>query len=103
MNLGGLVTGTLIAGVLVGPLAVHISFGTTGGSEPTGYSPIELTRLNVQAEARYLSDARTGTLLSTRPETSPVTSRWRNYPDGIRLGWKEVEADEPLGNPPTAS
>ena len=103
MNLGGLAAATLIVGVLVGPLAIHVRLGTDGGREPTGYSASEQDRFAARAEARFVEDSRSGTLLSSRPETSPSASGWRIYPDGIRPGWKEVEPTRPGGDPPQAS
>jgi hypothetical protein len=103
MNLGGVVAGTLIVGVLVGPLAVNVNLGTAGGREPTGYSASELDRYAAQTEARYLDTSRTGSLTATRNETSTSTSGLRIYPDELRPGWKEVAAERPGGSPPERS
>jgi hypothetical protein len=99
LNLGGVMAGTLIVGVLVGPLAIHVNLGANGGHEPTGYSSLEDQRYSVQVEARFLESSMTGPLPSTRKPTSVWTSGLRVYPDGIRPGWKEVEPSQPDGQP----
>lgn len=99
MNLGGVVAGTLIVGVLVGPLAIHVSLGANGGREPTGYSTLEEQRYSVQIEARFLKSSVTGILPSSRKPASASTSGLRIYPDGTRPGWKEVEPSQPDGQP----
>jgi len=103
LNLGGLAAATLIVGVLVGPLAIHVRLGTAGGHEPTGYSASEQDRFAAQAEVRFVVGSRTGTLPAARPETPASAPGWRVYPDGIRPGWKEVQPTRPGGDPPEAS
>jgi hypothetical protein len=103
LNLGGLAAATLIVGVLVGPLAIHVRIGTDGGREPTGYSAAERARFAALTEARFMAASRIGTLSDTRYETPASASSWRIYPDGILPGWKEVEPTRPGGDPPEAS
>lgn len=93
LNLGGLVAGTLIVGVLTGPLAVRLRLGSDG-AEPTGYSTFEQDRFAAQTEARFVAPSRARNLPSTRHAASSSTSGWRIYPDEPRLGWKEVRIQE---------
>jgi hypothetical protein len=99
MNLGGVVAGTLIVGVLVGPLAIHVNLGANGGREPTGYSNLEEQRYAIQMEARFLESSLTGTLPPARKPTSASMSGLRVYPDSFRPGRKEVDPSQPSGQP----
>jgi hypothetical protein len=101
MNLGGLMAGTLLVGVLVGPLAIHLSVGAEATLEPTGYSALEQDRFANATEMRF--SARTGTLSSTRDLASTAASGLRIYPDDIRPGRKEVQPQRPGGTPPERS
>ncbi len=103
MTLGGLATGSLIVGALVGPLAASVPLGTEAGLEPAGYDAAEQTRLESQAEARFAAAARTGTLPSSRADHETSIEGLRNHPDGLRPGRKEVGQPRPTGQPPAAS
>lgn len=103
LTLGGLVTGTLLVAVLVGPLAVQVRLGSNGVAEPAGYSTGEEVRIAEGIESSFRITSRSGTLPAERALDSHSSDAWRNYPDGIRPLRKEVEAPQTSGAPPEAS
>ena len=103
LTLGGLVTGTLLVAVLVGPLAIQVRLGSAGVAEPTGYSAGEQTRIAEGIESSFQITSRSGTLPPDRSRSSASSDAWRNHPDGIRPLRKEVEAPRLNGAPPEAS
>ncbi len=100
LNLSGLVASTLIVGILVGPLAVELRYGTAG-QEPTGFSASEMKRFAAQVEARYIQTVHSGTLPSQRQAPPPTAGGSRN-PDDIRPERKEVTPPRATGFGPEA-
>lgn len=88
LNLGGVLASTLIVGVLVGPLAIHVSLDANGGHEPSGLSAAEIARAAQETESAFLA-ART-----RRAEDAPAAGdpalAIRTYPDGLSPDRKEV-------------
>ena len=103
LTLGGLVTGTLLVAVLVGPLAIQVRLGSAGVAEPTGYSAGEQARIAEGIESSFQITSRSGTLPPDRSTSSASSDAWRIYPDGIRPLRKEVHAPRLDGAPPEAS
>jgi len=92
----GLITSTLLVGIVVGPLTMS---GTAAGwaapQEPSGLSSRD--RFVGQIELRYVQQAQRGVVRPSATVEIGATSGQRLLPDGIRTAPKEVSPTQSTG------
>lgn len=101
-SVAGLVTATMMVAALVGPTALHVPLAG-GVDEPTGLSPARLEGDARRAEAYYIWQSSTGSLLGASAPAS-VSGYFAppRYPDGLVPQRKEVPV-RTTGRAPTAN
>jgi hypothetical protein len=93
-SLAGLITSTLLVGVIVGRMAIS---GTAPGFMPAGEPTGPSTRIQfvLPVEMRYIQQARQATISQPAPTRDRAWSGQRLIPDGTKPGSKEVHPSQP--------
>ena len=89
-TVAGLATSTLIVAAIVGPSALHLSWGGVT-AEPAGLSAAQEESLSRDLEAHYIWQSSAGSHAGPATATSQASGP-RRYPDGIQPERKEVPA-----------
>lgn len=96
-TVAGLLTSTMIVAAIVGPVALHLSWGG-GAAEPAGLSAAQEESLSRNLEAHYIWQSSAGSLAGPATATSGASGP-RRYPDGIQPERKEVSARPSVHTP----
>jgi hypothetical protein len=93
-SLAGLITSTLLVGVIVGRMAIS---GTTPGFLPAGepVGPSIRGQFVLPVEMRYIRQSQQATAVRSAPTSDGVSSGQRQIPDGTGPGMKEVSPPQP--------
>jgi hypothetical protein len=93
-SLAGLITSTLLVGVIVGRMAIS---GTTPGFLPAGepVGPSIRGQFVLPVEMRYIRQSQQATAVRSAPTSDGVSPGQRQIPDGTGPGMKEVSPPQP--------
>ncbi len=93
-SVAGLITSTLLVGVIVGRVAISgMAPGFMPASEPTG--PSSRVQFVLAVEMRYIQQAQQATISQPAPTRDRASSGQRLIPDGTKPGSKEVRPSQP--------